>query len=166
MKLAETNADEESRRPASTAPLANLENDLIQQDLYQWTPQQLLSLGHKDFQAKSYVRSAQYFYTFIALENEHKSLDDDILFQAGIAAYKSKIHNDWAIEHFERIINHYPESSHFRGAKLWKSLASLRNGKQDEFFKTVEEFRLKYKNTPEWDLLREHYEAITQKYKN
>ena len=38
-------------------------------------------------------------------------------------------------------------------------------GKTEDFYSTVEEFRKKYKNTPEWEILRAHYEDITQKFK-
>ena len=95
----------------------------------------------------------------------HELVDDQVLFQAGVAAYESKKHYNWALAGLQRIIVEYPSSRFYRGAKLWTSLSHLKVGNKAAFFNIVEEFRKKYRNTKEWKILRSHYEEIVKKYK-
>lgn len=150
----------------SKNPTGNLGNDLVKQDIYKWSPTQLLSIGEKAYLSEDYEKSAQYFYTYLELAEDHKSIDDGILFQAGLAAYESRKHYSWALSHFDQLIQKHPNSKHYRGAKLWRALTVLKQGDKKSFYNTVEEFRKKYRNTPEWDILRGHYEEITQLYKD
>jgi outer membrane protein assembly factor BamD (BamD/ComL family) len=93
-------------------------------------------------------------------------MDDSVLFQSGVASYESDKYHDWAIEHLDRLTKEYPNSNYFRGAKLWSALTKLKVGMKKDFFATVEEFRLKYRNTTEWKILSVHYEKIASKYRH
>ena len=66
----------------------------------------------------------------------------------------------------KELIDKFPTSKYFRSAKLWRGLSFHKLGKDEEFFKVVDEFRLKYRNTSEWEILRDHYDEIRRKYKN
>lgn len=159
------NKKKAERKIASVAPTKILKNDLVKNHIYNWSPSQLLAIGEKELIKKNFEKSAQYFHTYLAMEETHKTVSDDILFQSGIAAYESGKYYDWSKKYFKRIITEYPTSKYYRGAKLWHALASFKQGDTQAFYGTVEEFRKKYKNTPEWDILRGHYEEITLKYK-
>jgi TolA-binding protein len=144
-------------------------HDLVNYDIYKWGPNQLVSIAETEFNSKNFEKSAQYFRTFIsrfaptAMQKDPNF--DDILFQAGLASYESGKHYDWAVEHLNDLIKKYPTSKHYRGAKLWLALAELKRGNKKKFYNTVEEFRLKYRNTPEWKILSGYYEEFTSRYK-
>lgn len=46
------------------------------------------------------------------------------------------------------------------------SLASFQQGDFKDFTETVEEFRKKYRNTKEWEIIRKHYEKIVVRSQN
>lgn len=153
-----------SRGLASVAPVAP-ENDLVKFSTYKWTPSQVLAIAENEFDKKNYEKSAQFFHSFAVNYPGHQDANDQFFYQAGVAAYESGNHDDWSITHFEKLVENYPTSPYYRGAKLWMALAHLKQGEQDKFFSTVEEFRKKYRNTKEWKILSSHYEKIVQKYK-
>jgi TolA-binding protein len=140
-------------------------NDLVQYEVYQWTPETLLNIGQKEFQYKKFEKSAQFYHSFLTRFPKHGQVSDRVLFEAGIAAYESKKHYKWAIDHFEKLVKKYPRSQYYRGAKLWMGLAYLYDGNKDKFLDTVEEFRKKYRNTNEWKVLSKYYENLVYKYK-
>jgi outer membrane protein assembly factor BamD (BamD/ComL family) len=140
--------------------------DLVKFEVYQWTPKQLLATAEGDFEKGNYEKAAQFFHAFLEKYPRHELIDDAILFQSGISAYESGQHYDWVITSMTRLMAEYPASRHFRGAKLWIALTYLKKGEKKQFFNTVEEFRKKYRNTPEWKILSNHYEDIVQKYKS
>jgi len=152
------------RAPASLAPVVP-GNDLVKQKTYKWGPAELMAVAQKEFEKKNFEKSAQFFQTFTQNYPQHEALSDTVLFQAGIAAYESGKHADWVKYNMGRIIKDHPTSAHYRGAKLWLALAHLDEGDSKFFFGTVEEFRKKYRNTSEWDILSVHYEKMLQKYK-
>ncbi len=154
-----------SREIASVGPVWP-SNDLVKFDTYKWKPDQVLAMAQKEFEHKDYEKSAQFFQTFMKHYGSAHKVDDQLLFQSGLAAYESGNHPDWAVEHFSKLIEKYPTSSYYKGAKLWMAMAKLKQGHDKEFFATVEEFRKKYRNTPEWEILSAHYEKILHKYKN
>lgn len=159
---------ETSRGIASVNPkqlAADPKNDLVKFDVYKWTPSQILAMAEKEFAAKNYEKSAQFFTTFTRQFPHHERISDQVLFQAGVAAYESGDHQDWTLKHLEKLVEEYPTSKYYRGAKLWIALTYLDQGKDRKFFDTVEEFRKKYRNTDEWKVLSPHYEKIVQKYK-
>lgn len=69
-------------------------------------------------------------------------------------------------KHLSSLVKTYPRSQFYRGAKLWLALTQYNMGDQQKFLKTVEEFRLKYRNTDEWKILSKYYEDINYKVKN
>lgn len=155
-----------SRKIASIAPKAPVfKDDMVQFTTYKWTPSQLKSVAEESFQSKNYKKSAQYFYSLIKNYPGHDFIKDDALFKAGVSAYESHQYYDQSIEMLSQIVDNYPTSKHYRGAKLWLSLAQLKKGNKDFFFETVEEFRKKYRNTAEWKIISRHYYEIVQKYK-
>ncbi len=151
-------------KPAPRAAV-DPKNDLVKFDVYKWTPNQILAMAEKEFEAKNFERSAQFFNVFYTNFPGHKKVDDNFLFQAGVAAYESGKHPDWVLTNMEKLVREYPASPFYRGAKLWMALTYLNQGKEDHFFTIVEEFRKKYKNTSEWKILSKHYEKIVQNYK-
>ena len=153
-----------SRGIASVAPV-NPKNDLVKYEVYKWTPSQVLAMAEKEFENKNFEKSAQFFMTFRDKFPRHDKIDDQFLFQAGVASFESGIHHEWTIHHLESLVKAYPTSKYYRGAKLWMALTYLQLGDDQKFFTTVEEFRKKYRNTEEWKVLSPHYEKIVQKFK-
>ena len=157
--------DKKGRQIASI-PAVSPENDMVKFDVYKWTPSQMVAIAHKEFADKNYEKSAQFFKSCRANFPTDKRIDDEFLFQAGVAAYESGKHHEWVFDNLSKLVTDYPASKYYRGAKLWMALTNLKLGKNQEFFQTVEEFRKKYRNTSEWKILSAHYEEILQKYKN
>ncbi|MCO4754781.1 MAG: tetratricopeptide repeat protein [Bacteriovoracaceae bacterium] len=140
-------------------------NDLVNFDLYKWSPEKLLGVGAKALHFKKYDKSAQFYNTLLKEYPDHAAINDKVLFEAGIAAYESKQHFDWAVAHFSSLVRKYPKSKLYRGAKLWLGLAHFHKGNHEKFVATVEEFRSKYRNTREWKVLSNYYEDIAFRYK-
>jgi TolA-binding protein len=167
IQLDEAKGKTKKRQMASTAHAhqANGE-DAVQFDVYQWTPAQVLAMAESEFEKKNFEKSAQFFEAFALKFPDHKKVDDHFYFFAGMAAYESGTHHDWTLKNFGKLVEKYPASPFYRRAKLWTALTQLQMGNQKQFFSTVEEFRKKYRNTSEWEVLSQHYEKIVQKYKN
>ncbi|MBT7611130.1 MAG: hypothetical protein HN576_15320 [Bacteriovoracaceae bacterium] len=140
-------------------------NNFVKNDIYHWSSDQMLATAEKEFNSKNFEKSAQFYHAISINYNTPNILTDRYHFEAGIAAYESKSHDDWTIYHLNSLVSKYPYSKFYRGAKLWMALANLRQGNHKAFYSTVDEFRKKYKNTREWDILKGHYETIVQKYK-
>ncbi len=157
------------KRPVPMRAVASVKaedpNDLVQMKVYQWKPDQLQATAMEAFDQEQYEKSAQFFQAFLEQYPNHQKIDDSFLFQAGLAAYESGNHNDWALKDMATLQEKFPKSQFYRGAKMWTALTYLRLGQNDKFFKVVEEFRQKYRNTSEWQILSKHYEKIVQKYK-
>lgn len=153
-----------SRGLASLPPI-NPVNDLVKFEVYKWTPSQVLAMAEQEFKKKNFEKSAQFFTTFSDQFPNHEKINDEFLFQAGVASFESKNHPEWTLAHLEKLVKTYPTSNYYRGAKLWMALTHLQLGNQEKFFETVEEFRKKYRNTDEWKILSPHYEKIIQKFK-
>lgn len=159
------NKDKPQRTIASAKPATDAGHPLVKFDVFKWKPKQLAMIGTSEFKNKNYEKSAQFYDVLVQTYPKSEVVDDRVLFQAGVAAYESKQHYSWAKKHLETLINNYPTSKHYRGAKLWLALANLRTGNHEKFYEVVEEFRLKYRNTDEWKILSGHYEELRQKYK-
>lgn len=140
-------------------------NDLVNFDLYKWSPEKLLGVGEKALHFKKYEKSAQFYNTLLDKFPGHALVNDKVLFEAGIAAYESQKHYDWASAHFAALVRNYPKSKLYRGAKLWLGLSHFHEGNHEKFIATVEEFRLKYRNTREWKVLSKYYEDIAFQFK-
>ena len=96
-------------------------NDILK-DLHNFSAEQLRSAvvdlnKQKLIEKKNYEKSAQFFKTFLIQYPTSEKIDDRFLFQAGIAAFESGQHYDWALSTMDRLVNDYPESKYFRGAK-------------------------------------------------
>lgn len=153
-----------NRTIASVAPV-DPKKDLVKYEVYKWTPSQVLAMAEKEFENKNFEKSAQFFMTFKEKFPQHEKIDDHFLFQAGVASFEAGKYPKWTIEHLEKLVQAYPTSQYYRGAKLWMALTYLQLGDEQKFFNTVEEFRKKYRNTEEWKVLSPHYEKIVQKFK-
>jgi outer membrane protein assembly factor BamD (BamD/ComL family) len=151
------------RRIIASVP-KKLKNDLVDFDVYKWSPEKLLGVGEKALHFKDWEKSAQFLNALVEKYPNHKSITAQVYFQAGIAAYESKKHYEWATTHFSTVLDKYPLSKYVRGSKLWLALSHHHSGDDDAFMKAVDEFRLKYRNTKEWKILSQYYEDIAGKY--
>ncbi len=140
-------------------------DDLVNFEVFKWSAEKLLGIGEQNLHFKKYEKSAQYYNKLIQAYPKHKLINDQVLFEAGIAAYESEKHYGWAVNHFTKIVKKYPKSKLYRGAKLWLALSHYHQGDMKNFMGTVEEFRSKYRNTKEWKVLSKYYEDIAYKYK-
>ena len=75
-----------------------------------------------------------------------------------MAAWEAEIYGSWVEQSLARLIEKYPSSHYYRGAKLWRAINLYEDGDKDELYKTIEEFKMKYRNTPEWKILSRYYE--------
>lgn len=141
-------------------------NDLVSFEVYKWTPDKLLAIGEKELHHKNYEKSAQFYNELINRYPKHELVSDRVLFGAGVAAFETGKRYDWTEKHLDKLVKNYPKSEFYRGAKLWLALAQYNQGEHQKFLTTVEEFRLKYRNTEEWKILSRYYEDISYKIKN
>ncbi|WPU64595.1 tetratricopeptide repeat protein [Peredibacter starrii] len=162
----------QAKAPAATTPVRKIAsvpkmdtNDLVNYEIYKWTPEKLLAIGEKELHFKNYEKSAQFYNELIVRHPKHEIVSDRVLFGAGVAAFETGKRYDWSEQHLERLVKNYPKSEFYRGAKLWLALAQYNQGEHQKFLKTVEEFRLKYRNTEEWKILSRYYEDISYKIK-
>lgn len=161
--MAQAGNQKGSQRKIASIP-RGLANDLVQFDVYKWAPEKLLGVGEKELKFKNYEKSAQFFNALVEEYPEAKLIDDSVLFQAGLSAYESEKYLDWSIKHFDSLVKKYPKSKYYRGAKLWLAISHYKQGNEDFFMQTVEEFRLKYRNTNEWKILAKFYEDFAYKH--
>ncbi|MFW5887610.1 MAG: tetratricopeptide repeat protein, partial [Bacteriovoracia bacterium] len=152
-----------SRGIASVKPTPD--DHVVKYEIYKWSPKQMLMLADSEFKKENYSKSAHYFNSLIERFHGDSLIDDKVFYQAGLAAYQSQKYYDWAISHFNKLMKKHPTSKFYRQAKLWHALSLLKKGKAREFYKTVEEFRLRYRNTDEWKILSGHYEELRKKFK-
>ncbi|MBF0299431.1 MAG: hypothetical protein HQK51_11970 [Oligoflexia bacterium] len=141
------------------------ENDPIGFELYNWKPEQLVTMANTSFSERDYVKATEYFKVLIKEYPNYHEINDQMYFMAGVSAYNSGKYYDLAQNYLTTIISRYPSSSFYRGAKLWLALTNFKVGNSHLFFKTVDEFRLKYRNTEEWKILSTYYENYRNKYK-
>jgi hypothetical protein len=151
-------------RTIASIPKTNT-NDLVNYEIYKWTPEKLLAIGEKELHFKNYEKSAQFYNELILRFPKHQIVSDRVLFGAGVAAFETGKRFDWSEKHLDRLVKTYPKSEFYRGAKLWLALAQYNQGENQKFLATVEEFRLKYRNTEEWKILSRYYEDISYKVK-
>lgn len=140
-------------------------DDLVNYDVYKWAPEKLLAIGEKELHFKNYEKSAQFYNELIDRFPKHEIVSDRVLFGAGVAAFETGKRYDWSAKHLGSLVKHHPNSQFYRGAKLWLALSQYQQGDHKKFLATVEEFRLKYRNTEEWKILSRYYEDIHFKVK-
>jgi TolA-binding protein len=151
-------------RKIASIPQSN-PDDLVNYEIYKWTPEKLLAIGEKELHFKNYEKSAQFYNELISRFPRHEIVNDRVLFGAGVAAFETGKRFDWSEKHLSRLVKTHPKSQFYRGAKLWLALAQYNQGEHEKFLATVEEFRLKYRNTEEWKILSRYYEDISYKVK-
>ncbi len=139
--------------------------DLVNFEVYKWTPDKLLAIGEKELHFKNYEKSAQFYNELIQRFPKHQLVSDRVLFGAGVAAFETGKRYDWTEKHLGRLVKNHPTSEFYRGAKLWLALAQYNQGEHQKFLATVEEFRIRYRNTEEWKILSRYYEDISYKIK-
>lgn len=140
-------------------------DDLVNYDVYKWSPEKLLAIGEKELHFKNYEKSAQYYNELIDRFPKHQIVNDRVLFGAGVAAFETGKRYNWSEKHLSNLVKNHPKSEFYRGAKLWLALSQYQQGDHKKFLATVEEFRLKYRNTEEWKILSRYYEDIHYKVK-
>lgn len=140
-------------------------DDLVNYDVYKWSPEKLLAIGEKELHFKNYEKSAQYYNELIDRFPKHQIVSDRVLFGAGVAAFETGKRYNWSEKHLSNLVKNHPKSEFYRGAKLWLALSQYQQGDHKKFLATVEEFRLKYRNTEEWKILSRYYEDIHYKVK-
>ncbi len=116
LQMAMNSKGGKSSRSIASIPQKKAE-DLVNFDLYKWSPEKLLGVGEKALHFKKYDKSAQFYNTLMKEYPGHESINDKVLFEAGLAAYESKVHYDWAADHFARLVKKYPKSKWYRGAE-------------------------------------------------
>jgi tetratricopeptide (TPR) repeat protein len=151
-------------RTIASIPKSNT-NDLVNYEIYKWSPEKLLAIGEKELHFKNYEKSAQFYNELIDRFPKHNVVSDRVLFGAGVAAFETGKRYDWSEKHLSHLVKNHPKSEFYRGAKLWLALAQYNQGEHQKFLATVEEFRLKYRNTEEWKILSRYYEDISYKVK-
>ena len=159
---------EGERHPSSVdskAVVADVDNDLVKDSVFNWDPAQLLSVAETEMKKKNYEKSAQFYRTLVQKYPTAKSVDDQVLLQAAISAFNTTKHYPWTQEYLDHLLSTYPTSPFYRAAKLYKGLTFQKTGNEAEFYKIVEEFRLKYRNTPEWKIVSAHYEEFLKRHK-
>jgi TolA-binding protein len=139
--------------------------DLVAYEVYKWAPEKLLAIGEKELHFKNYEKSAQFYSELIDRFPTHAIVTDRVLFGAGVAAFETHNRYEWAEKYLSRLVKEHPKSDFYRGAKLWLALSQYKQGQNEKFLATVEEFRLKYRNTEEWKILSRYYEDISYKIK-
>jgi len=119
-----------------------------------------------EFKKKNYNKAAQYYRAMMVHYPDSPLVkSDEYLFEAGISAFEAAKYPHWVESNLEKILSEHPTSRYYRGAKVWLGLNHLRAGRNDKFLEMAEEFRKRYRNTPEWALLSVHYEKIIQDHK-
>lgn len=139
-------------------------NDLVQQDVYKWDKQKLKEIGDQSLARNEYEKSAQFYNAYLNQYEGKQGVDQEALYKAGVASYKTEKHYDWAISHFNSYIKNNKASSNVRGAKLWLALSHYKMGDTKNFIEVCKEFRTNYRNTNEWKILSKYYEAIMEKH--
>lgn len=151
-------------RSIASVPQVSTE-DLVNFDVYKWTPEKLLAIGEKELHYKNYEKSSQFYKELIERYPQHQVVNDKALFGAGVAAFETGKNYELSEKYLGKLVKEYPESSFYRNAKLWLALSQYQQGEHKRFLETVEEFRLKYRNTDEWKILSRYYEDINYKIK-
>ncbi|MBF0208518.1 MAG: tetratricopeptide repeat protein [Oligoflexia bacterium] len=152
-------------REKASAELGTHKDENVDFGVYRWKAEQLLTMAESAFKENNYQQAIQYFSVLLKEYPEYKDVDDLVLFEAGVSAYKSGKFYDLAVNYLSSLISKYPSSKYYRGAKLWLALSQYQKGNTEFLFKSMEEFRKKYRNTSEWKILSAYYENIRNTYK-
>lgn len=151
-----------SRSIASIGSM-EIKKDQVEYEIYKWKAEDMHKIAESEFKKKNFEKAAQFYYSILKNYPKYSKIDDDFYFKAGVAAFETGAHHEWALVNFDYLMAQYPTSKYYRSAKLWSSLTHLKMGDKKKFFTTVEEFRKKYRNSPEWKILSSYYEKIEEK---
>ncbi|MDH4468994.1 MAG: hypothetical protein QE271_13125 [Bacteriovoracaceae bacterium] len=132
--------------------------DFVQQDTYQWNSEKLLTYFHKHWNLKQYLEAAQFGLTLFFQPGGAKNFKEIDLFQLGVASIEGQVYLDEGLQVLTNYITHYPKSRYYIRAKLWMALAQYKLGHVSEFHTSLQEFKDKYRNTQEWDILSNLYQ--------
>lgn len=157
-----------SSKRGSSRKIASVDgndNDLVQFDIYEWSAEKILDIAEQSFHFKKYEKSAQFYNALQVHYPKSELITAKVLFNHGVASFESKGHYDWAESSFNKIVKDFPASKYSRGSKLWLALAYHKTGKTGRFMASVDEFRMKYRNSKEWKVLSRYYEDIAYKFK-
>ena len=132
--------------------------DYVQQDIYNWSPAKLHALAEKEYSLKNYVASSQYGLTLLNLDPKFDLIDENFQFKLGISCIESNTYINEGVKVLTMLVKNYPESMLVVKAKLWRGLAYHRLNNKEEFAAMMEEFKQKYRNTKEWNILKNIYE--------
>jgi hypothetical protein len=142
-----------------------IKKDFIHEEIYQWSPEQMILMAEKHFQNKNYISAAESYYTLLNRYGESTLINDEILFMAGLSSYKSEKHLRWSVSFFKNLLTRFPDSQYLRSSKVWLALASYRLGDKKMIQDTLKEFESKYRNTQEWEVLSSYYENFVHQNK-
>lgn len=131
--------------------------DYVKQDVYHWSEGKLLALSEKEYKLKNYLAAAQYGMTLVNLNSEI-NVDEKFLYRLGISCIESKMYLNEGIYVLGDLIKKHPESPLVIQAKLWRGLAFHRLNNKEEFIAMMEEFKTKYRNSKEWNVLKSIYD--------
>ena len=154
---------DQNRKIASVSPAEvnkDEKKDFVEFETYKWKAVDLMKIADTEFKDKHYDKAAQFYTSVLNNYPNDKNITDKFYFKGGIASFESGIHNDWSLQHFGALMTKYPTSQYFRSSKLWVALTHMKMGDKKIFYETVEEFRKKYRNTHEWQVLSTYYENI------
>ena len=145
------------RLPSSVKSPVDSKNDMVKFKTYRWKDKKLLQVARKEWNRKNYVKSAQYYYTLVQNYPRSSLVNDRVFYETAMASLEAEIYDEWAEYSLEKLIQKYPRSPHYREAKLWMALVSFKQGDKEKFYETLDEFQLKYRNTPEWRVVKGYY---------
>lgn len=158
-----TSVNETPSRKIASIGAMPMKKDFVEYEIYKWKAEDMHKIAENEFKNKNFEKAAQFYYSILQNYPKYQKLNDDFYFKAGVSAFETGEHHEWALVNFEYLMAEYPTSQYYRSAKLWSSLTHLKMGDKKKFFTTVEEFRKKYRNSPEWKILSAYYEKIEEK---
>ncbi len=168
LKLQEKNDrdDQDSGRmiasftPVREFNLSPEEKDHVQYDIYKWGEYKLYTIANREYNLKNYDKASQFYVELINQYPDSDYLSESMLLKSAYACYRTGKYYKQAINVLDLLLRRYPHSKHYKKAKLWRGLSYFHTGDFGEFHATVEEFRVKYRNAKEWEILRRYYEKI------
>lgn len=132
--------------------------DYVQQDIYQWSEIKLHSLFQREYTLKNFMAASQYGLTFLNNHLNSNLVNDYFLFLVGISCVQSGYYLHQSVQVFAILLEKFPNSAYIVKTKLWRGLAYYQLKDQRSFNDMIEEFKEKYRNTKEWDILKNIYE--------
>lgn len=132
--------------------------DFVKQEVYHWSPVKLLALAEKEYKLKNHIAAAQFGMTLLNEDLSNSHVDENFYYRLGVSCVESKHYLSEGITVLGELIKKYPDSTLVVQAKLWRGLAYHRLNNKTEFLAMMEEFKVKYRNTKEWTVLKNIYE--------